>query len=305
MALRRKIATYPRQFVFTKDGPQIAVVPSVNLKNYEKHKHDFDELVVVCSGEGTHIRDNEYSRISQGDVFFIPEGHLHKYESVDGMDILNIVYDHSLLEFVFNDLKNIPGYHAIFLLEPEHFSHQASARLHLNATELDEVLQITNKMQKELQEKSPGYLTAVTSYLLELHLYISRKYTEISTPSARHFYRLGIAMSYLEEHFCEQISIAELAAKAHLSERQFYRIFRKVLEVTPLQYQLDMRIKLAKKLLESTSLNITELAARCGFEDSCYFSKVFRQHTGIPPRGYRSFKNQLGKKTGTSWHKGV
>jgi len=76
-----------------------------------------------------------------------------------------------------------------------------------------------------------------------------------------------------------------------VSEDYLGRVFRQELNLSPWEYLKRYRIKQAKVLLVQTENNITEIAHKVGFDDSAYFSRVFRKVVGQSPRDYR--KNPL------------
>ena len=57
--------------------------------------------------------------------------------------------------------------------------------------------------------------------------------------------------------------------------------------MTPQRYLLDVRIRHASSMLRDSTLNVTEIALRCGFDDSNYFSRIFRKYTGHSPSEFR------------------
>ena len=63
--------------------------------------------------------------------------------------------------------------------------------------------------------------------------------------------------------------------------------FKKINKVTPAQYLINLRITNAVELLIGSNKNITEIANAVGIEDSLYFSRLFKRHTGVSPSDYR------------------
>ena len=96
------------------------------------------------------------------------------------------------------------------------------------------------------------------------------------------------AMLYISEHFRENISLEQCAADAHLSLSRFAHLFREKMGISPHRFILSKRIDEAKELLRYSSMTISEIAKSVGFDDSSYFSRIFRKHTGHPPTDYRS-----------------
>jgi AraC-like DNA-binding protein len=95
------------------------------------------------------------------------------------------------------------------------------------------------------------------------------------------------AMAYIQQHYAEPISRADLARHVALSEDYLTASFRKELGVTPVAYLNRYRVHQAKQLLTETDKTITEIALEVGFSDSGYFSRVFRREVGISPEAYR------------------
>ncbi len=79
----------------------------------------------------------------------------------------------------------------------------------------------------------------------------------------------------------------ELADRIGLSNRQLERLFQKYLNTTPSRYCKDHRLRRARSLLKNTSRSIIEVAVACGFSSHSHFSKSYREHFGISPRGDR------------------
>ena len=86
----------------------------------------------------------------------------------------------------------------------------------------------------------------------------------------------------------KQILLDAIAGKAGISPRHFKRRFKKATGESPLGYLQNLRMEIAKRRLETTLDNINEITYRIGYEDSSTFRRLFKRHTGISPREYRS-----------------
>lgn len=93
---------------------------------------------------------------------------------------------------------------------------------------------------------------------------------------------------FIEANLHRQISLAELAAQAQLSEYHFARMFKISLAQTPQQYVTERRVALAKRLLAARdALPLAEVALNCGFSSQSHFGRVFRQVVGLTPGQWR------------------
>ena len=95
------------------------------------------------------------------------------------------------------------------------------------------------------------------------------------------------AQIWLEDNFAKPVQIHYLAKHLGMSVRSFNRRFKNALNQTPLAFLQKIRLGHARELLQQTDLAIGEVAAQCGYQNSAFFSRLFRKHYGTPPREYR------------------
>lgn len=89
----------------------------------------------------------------------------------------------------------------------------------------------------------------------------------------------------------KDIGINEMANAVNLSRWHFTRKFTEIEGISPHNYLLRLRMRLARRLLITTNLSIKEIAGMCGFQDTSYFSRVFKKSNNMTPPYYR-----FGKK---------
>jgi len=94
--------------------------------------------------------------------------------------------------------------------------------------------------------------------------------------------------NYIHHHLAEPLTLAALARQAHLSPSHFTRLFKKCFAVSPICYVAQKRIALACSLLSETSMTLSEIGRRIGYDDPYYFSRLFKKLTGVCPSVYRS-----------------
>ncbi|WP_367753037.1 AraC family transcriptional regulator [Flavobacterium sp. WC2430] len=94
--------------------------------------------------------------------------------------------------------------------------------------------------------------------------------------------RLKIVYEFIEENFQRSISLEEIAEKTNLSKAAFCRYFKKMTQLTFIEFLNQYRIEQAKRLLKSDK-NVTETCYECGFESLSYFNRIFKKVVGINP----------------------
>ncbi len=92
---------------------------------------------------------------------------------------------------------------------------------------------------------------------------------------------------YMDKAMAEPITLEALAEQENLSKQTLIRKFKACTGLTPMQYLANVRLNESKILLRDTSLNISQIAQACGFENVYYFSNFFRKSTGVSPSQYR------------------
>ncbi len=259
------------------------------------HYHKFHELVIVLAGKGMHVTDTEHYSIAAGDVFVIRPGNIHYYINANAskIEIFNIVYFKEYLPFsLFED--GLPGYQALFELEPAMRSaHGFSSRLHLDADHLGKAVEMVENIRQEEAGLLPGYWPMVVARFLELIVYLSRQYMNVDSPRSRELVKLDALLTHMKNNCDKAMTLEDLASHARMSKSSLNRIFLKAVGQSPVDRLIGFRVDRAKTLLGDLSLNISEIALRCGFGDSNYFSRRFHMLSGVSPREYR-------KKTSSS-----
>ncbi len=92
---------------------------------------------------------------------------------------------------------------------------------------------------------------------------------------------------WIGEHLDEDLSVAALAGRVHLSERQFARVFRREVGTTPAEYVEALRVERARSVLETDAASLEAIARRCGFAGAELMRRAFQRRLGTSPSEYR------------------
>ncbi|TBL75350.1 response regulator [Paenibacillus thalictri] len=93
--------------------------------------------------------------------------------------------------------------------------------------------------------------------------------------------------AYIKEHYGEEITLQDMARKHHMSESYFSRLFKQQVGVSFMEYLTGERVRHAVELLANPRLKIYEVSLQVGYQDSRYFSQIYRKYTGETPTEYR------------------
>jgi len=289
-SMQQKIIKYDipaGKYVWDNDFP-FSLVDVHSEHDFPMHTHAFTELVIVFEGHAVHTTSYGDYPIRAGDVFVITGNEAHGYRDTHQLQLVNVKFDAERFLPTTPDVRELPGFHALFTLEPRYRRRRDfNARLRLTTADLIRVKAVTDAILREELERPPGFRSMIRAHFTALVVLLARLYADYRNASVRPLMRIGAALSYMETHFADDISIAELARVAQLSPRQFTRGFTHATGQTPMQYLISLRIFKACELLRTTSRSITDVAFGTGFNDSCYFSTQFKRVVGVSPRVYR------------------
>jgi transcriptional regulator GlxA family with amidase domain len=95
------------------------------------------------------------------------------------------------------------------------------------------------------------------------------------------------SLHFMRENLHRTLSLAELARHARLSAPHYAALFREQIGISPVGHHIRLRMQTACHLLDTTSWSIKEVAARLGYDDAYYFSRIFRKTIGLAPAAYR------------------
>lgn len=105
--------------------------------------------------------------------------------------------------------------------------------------------------------------------------------------------RLAYVTKYIKDNLDKPLTIQHLSDQVHMSESNFYRVFKNELGVSPIDFVNDERIKLATRLLHDPNKKIKEVYLECGFNSMSYFTRLFKRKKQASPS---EFQRKLKKK---------
>lgn len=261
-----------------------------DLRDYsvEWHWHEEFEFILVREGMLKVYVENDRIRLRPGEGIFINSGVLHAAERMgeEPGRYLSAVFHGRLLggsaDSVFwqktvRPLMKDPELRYLLLKADDSWQKEtADCVSHAWEAVAEERDDYENEARYQLT-KALGIMNARRP-ASELH---------ISGQEKRNAERMKVMLQYIEDHYAEELIIADIADSASVSESVCLRCFRGVIGVTPIQYVKQYRIQRASELLLSTNMRSNEIAFRCGFSDISYFTRSFRELTGYTPVEYR------------------
>jgi AraC family L-rhamnose operon transcriptional activator RhaR/AraC family L-rhamnose operon regulatory protein RhaS len=212
---------------------------------------------------------------------------------VENLVLYNVLFSSQILNGLSGDLKKMPGYQALFHVEPTYQASTTKSQkiIMLPPTQLPAIISIVDTIMEECRNDAvdKGGWTMAFSKLLQLLVTIFRicASTPVRTTDQSTIMRLAKVFSFIESNLGHPVPNEELSSVAAMSIATLNRYFKKTTGYSPVQYHIRKRIEYSCKLLLNTDLNIMEIAEKAGFSDSNYFARTFRKVMGASPSAFK------------------
>jgi AraC family transcriptional regulator, arabinose operon regulatory protein len=232
---------------------------------------DYNKFYLICDGEGwLKIGDSEYSP-KPGEWFLMPHGVKQSYSYTSGPRYTKYWchFTARIGERNLFDLLQMP--------------------YHIDTQHDDEALRLFRELLEcDSSDSVSGPLLVRSAMLKLIAYYMERAVTpqDLLKPSAVSE-PLQRVIAYIQRHYRRNLTIEELAERAHLHPNYFIRVFKRQFGTSPIQYVNKKRLEEAKLLLVTTNLLLAEIGDRVGISDVSYLSRIFKASTGFSPTAYR------------------
>lgn len=248
----------------------IGFYPSA-FKHKMQRKHHDDYLVVYCSeGKGTLEIEGNRFEIGPGDLFILPPNIEHRYSASEEKP-WSIFWCH------------FQGQLAADYFEHIGLSGTRNIIRNLNNLELHATFQsLVNAVSYQRDINTFIYASSILRNLLTLTAKLRAR-----TENASAFDAIESVQTFMRENLDKKLRLEQLAKYANLSKFHFSRRYKMHTSLAPLRHFELMKMEHACLMLAASSESVATIADQLGFEDSLYFSRVFKKVTGVSPSNYR------------------
>ena len=251
---------------------------------YPRHIHEEYSIAIVLRGQETHICRGKSYKASRGSLMLLNPDEAHTSKSVGTEYRVIHIPSNTLNQIAFDvDGRDVETLYFTDPVIEDPSMFRSLLDLHL----------------KLEQNASP--LEQESELVSTIGLLIGRQNETRSTlrPPGREPHGIKRVQDYLKLHYAQNITLAHLASVANLSPFHLIRVFRNQIGVPPHEYQTQLRITHAGKLIRNGQ-SISEAAHETGFFDQSHLSRNFKRITGMTPGFYLSQSNIVQDKANRS-----
>ncbi len=266
------------QIIQHKTDKNFNVSTSTVISKQPLHWHEFYEVELYTEGKGAHYINGTQVLSDGGFITLLTPKDFHLIDA----DIGSKFY---IKKFVF--YEDYVSEELIKLI-----NDYSPCAINLSAEQTEHFLGCINRLQ-ELKNAHRSVMTDVEMRILAEKVCIEilqLSQSEIAykiTNSQRMGNTFHEIINYMEKHFAEKITLADVAKELHISPNYLSRYFSELFGISFSRYLKTMRISRATHLLKHSQLSVSEIAFASGFNTLSFFNSSFKEMYGIVPSEYR------------------
>jgi AraC family transcriptional regulator of arabinose operon len=226
-----------------------------------RSKIDFHDLTFIVEGKSDYFINGEKFTVEAGDMLYAPSGSIREAQTFK---------EAPMRSFTFN-----------FFWEGEDNHVQLPFETVTRNWRTKEILEDIKEFSHVWMGKQPFYkMKARAIFQLIVYRLLSIAHHQ-ETPLID--LRIQKVMTYIMDHYSEEVTIKELADWVALNPVYLGKLFKQNTGSTCKEFINKVRVNNAEMILSAGGFNVSEVAAHCGYQDVAYFSNVFKNIKGYPP----------------------
>ncbi len=267
---------------------RIATIRSQSASRITWHSHEAFEILLLLDGSTSYeFSDGRAVELPGGHFMVIPPGLVHRghHDVRRPVNLTGMMFAPSARQASKNtpfDASDLAWLEARFLAHPVQPRRMGGELRNLTKSLADSFTEIDTTDRFEVLScrlKACAVLFEAAKQLTSARVFEPQELVQST-------------IRYMKAHIDQSVSIEELADTVRCSRAKLFAAFKDSTGMTPVDYWTRLRVDHAQELLVTTRQSVTEIALRCGFCSSQYFSTVFRKYAGVTPSDYRSSRDR-------------
>lgn len=271
-----------------EEGKLIQVRTHTRFVHFPKHKHNYIEVIYMCSGSTRHVVNGEDVRLEQGELLFLNQRATQEIYPAGEDDIaVNFII---LPEFFDSALKMMGAEKNLlrdFVIDSLRGESGSSGYLHFKVADILPIQNLVENLIWTIVNKQSNKRSINQATMGLLFLQLMNHMDKLETDEGSGQQKLIITvLSYIEEHYKD----GELTQLANSLNYDFYWLSKEIKKRTGKTYTelvQTKRLNQAAYLLSTTSMSIMDTAMAVGYDNVSYFHRIFQRQFGVTPRTYR------------------
>ena len=275
-------------------GRLMDIRPHTRFVHFPDHKHNYVEIIYMCSGKTTHIIDRrDRVELQTGNLLFLNRNTSHEIVPAEQGDIaVNFI---NLPEFFDVALSMLPENNILseFLISALRQGNRELPYLYFQVADALPVQNLVENMVWSSVTRQPNRRRVNQTTMGLLFLQLLNYLDTLQLPETEQFQPFPVvaALREIEENYREA-NLTELAQTHRLSVSRYSKLLQTATGATFKELLRQKRLTKAAELLSRTSLSVSDIIVAVGYDNNSYFYRAFRSVYGCSPADYRKLNGK-------------
>ena len=270
-----------REYVTYLDDSSIRIWYSDIPWRYETHDHSAVEILLTLEGMVTYTVEDKIYQVRKGEILIVPPDTLHSLTMGEGSSRYLFLFESDAI-MTMRDIKSM----AMYFHKPFHLRDGSDAHVRIR--------ELLLRAREAYEKRDLMWNTMCYSCILRVYATLGQRYLSGIKPRTGEAVRnmdsevINAVMTYINNHYREELSLEDVAKFAGFSRYYFSRSFKRQTGYSFKDYLCQKRLQVAMDLLIRTNRSMRDVAIESGFGSVATFNRVFREKKGCTPTQYRA-----------------
>ena len=270
-----------REYVTYQADSSIRIWYSDIPWRYEAHNHSAVEILLTLEGTVTYTVEDKLYQVRKGEILIVPPDTLHSLSMGEGSSRYLFLFEPDAIMSM-RDIK----YMASYFNKPFHLRDGSDAHVRIR--------ELLLRARDAYEKREMMWNTVCYSCILRIYATLGQQYLSGVRPRTDDGLRnmdsevITAVMTYINNHYREELSLEDVARFAGFSRYYFSRSFKRQTGYSFKDYLCQKRLQVAMDLLIRTNHSMRDVAIESGFGSVATFNRVFREKKGCTPTQYRA-----------------
>jgi AraC-type DNA-binding domain-containing proteins len=268
----------------------IAIHKHDRFIKFDKHKHDYLEMMFVYSGNIKQQIEGKEVLIQKGEIILLDMNVEHSIEAAQEDDIaVNILIKKEFFDWIFMSQIAYNDLISNFIVQALYGKNEFKQYIHFKTSENDKVWNFMIQILSEYYDKKNGMETAIRAYILLLFNELLRDYQKYL--SSQMVYKIDSTISteilnYININY-KDITLKSMSEHFSYNSDYIGKLIKKVTGKTLTELIKEKKLKQAEYLLQNTKMSVADIVTEIGYSNVSYFYRQFKEEIGVTPDEYR------------------
>ena len=272
------------------ESEDIAIHRHDRFIKFDKHKHDYLEMMFVYSGKIKQEIEGEKLVIEEGEILLLDMNVEHSIEAASVDDIaINVLIKKEFFDWIFMSQIADNDLISNFIIEAIYGKNKFKQYIHFKTSQDNKVFNFMIQILMEYYDNKNGVETAIRAYIMLLFNELLRDYK--NNLSREIVSKIDITISteilnYINSNY-KDISLKNMADHFSYNPDYIGKLVKKTIGKTLTELVKEKKIKQAEYLLQNTKMSVVNVITEIGYSNVSYFYRQFKEQVGVTPDEYR------------------